>query len=174
MSRYNLDYSTPIPDISVFINCDTVLAIDLESLNLGQCDEFIFTIKNYDYANAPYVFLFRARVSDADKNGEVIFKIPYLTSLQLKQSAFYNMSVIVNAFDSKKPSIYNSITANGKIILRYGLPDLTTKFTIDGCEEYEIISTRLERVNDDTIDCQGIPGGILGMRLEAVEDQEDI
>lgn len=175
MSRYNLDYSTPIPDISVFINCDTVLAINLKALELGPYDEFIFTIKNFDYAKAPYVFLFRARLSDADKNGEVIFRIPYLTSLQLKQDAFYNMSVITNAFDPKKPSIYTGITDNGKILLRYGLPDLTTKFTIDGCDEYEIVSTRLELVDADAgRDYQGIPGGILGMRLETIEEQEDI
>jgi hypothetical protein len=35
-----------MPDITVYMNCDTRLAINLSMFNLGENDEFIFAIKN--------------------------------------------------------------------------------------------------------------------------------
>lgn len=114
-----------IPDITIFVNCDTVLAVNLAAINLGDNDEFIFTIKNYDYIYSPYIYLFKARKTDIDENGEILFKIPPEVSRQIKQSAFYNFAVLVNAFDEEKETEYHKLTTNGKIILELGAQDLT-------------------------------------------------
>ena len=70
-----------LPDVHISVNCDTVLAINLRELKIGENDEFVFTIKNYDYINSSYVFIFRAKLSDADQNGEVVFKMAHFTLL---------------------------------------------------------------------------------------------
>ena len=91
-----------MPEITVYMNCDTRLAINLRMFDLGENDEFIFAIKNYSYIDSAYVFLFRARKDDIDENGEVIFKITPAASKHLKPGAFYNFAVLMDAFDPKK------------------------------------------------------------------------
>ena len=46
MQSYCTDYLATLPDITVYINCDTRLAINLKTFGLGDNDEFIFAIKN--------------------------------------------------------------------------------------------------------------------------------
>ena len=121
---YYLDHFI-LPDITVKMNCDTPLAVNLRMLNLGVNDEFIFTIKNYDYIESPYVFIFKARKSDEDANGEVFFKITPEASKKLKHGAFYNFTVFINAFDKQKETEYRKLTNNGKIIIDYGAQDFT-------------------------------------------------
>jgi hypothetical protein len=113
-----------MPAITIYMNCDTRLAINLKMFNLGDNDEFIFVIKNYDYIESGYEYLFRARKSDIDENGEVIFKISPKTSKRLKPGAFYNFAMFVNAYDRKKPTEYKKLTENGEIHLEYGAQDM--------------------------------------------------
>ena len=113
-----------MPDIVVYMNCDTRLAINLRMFNLGDNDEFIFAIKNYSYINSPYVFLFKARKSDIDENGEVIFKITPAASKHLKPGAFYNFSVLINAFDKRKETEYKKLTDNGNVLIQYSQTNL--------------------------------------------------
>ena len=49
MFSYCTDYLATMPDITVYMNCDTRLAINLGMFNLSENDEFIFAIKNYSY-----------------------------------------------------------------------------------------------------------------------------
>ena len=62
MLSYCSNYLATMPDITVYMNCDTRLAINLSIFELGDDDEFIFAIKNYSYIDSSYVFLFRARI----------------------------------------------------------------------------------------------------------------
>lgn len=114
-----------LPDITVYMNCDTRLAVNLRLLELEDNDELIFTIKNYNYIDSSYVFLFRARNSDMDEHGEVIFKIPPAASKRLKPGAFYNFAVLLDAFDPQKETEYKKMTGNGNIRIEYGAQDLT-------------------------------------------------
>lgn len=142
-----------MPDITVFINCDTILAINLRVLDLSENDEFIFTVKNYDYIDSPCIFLFRARKTDADERGEVVFKIPPKVSKQLKPGAFYNFAVLVNAFDIKKETEYRKLTDNGAIKLEYGAQDLTISPDFDASDRTdEIVSMRLELIDSASED----------------------
>jgi hypothetical protein len=136
-----------MPEITVFTSCDTILAVNLRMFNIQEYDEFIFTIKNYDYTGAPYVFLYRAKLSDVDRNGEVIFKIPQVASKHLKPGAFYNVLVLKNAFDAKQETSCVRLTDNGKINLIYGAHDLAVVPDYDELE-YDVISARLELVNE--------------------------
>ena len=154
-----------MPPITVYINCDTKLAINLGAFNLGEYDEFIFAIKNYNYIDSPYVFLFRARKSDIDENGEVIFKITPTASKQLKPGAFYNFAVLLNAFDPKKETEYKKLTENGDILLDYGAQDLTIQ-TESSNSAYDIVGVRLERSDIALDKPTNVVGKVLGMRLE--------
>ena len=154
-----------MPPITVYINCDTKLAINLGAFNLGEHDEFIFAIKNYSYIDSPYVFLFRARKSDIDENGEVIFKITPAASKQLKQGAFYNFAVLLNAFDPKKETEYKKLTENGDIFLDYGAQDLTMQSEAPA-PAYDIVGVRLERSDTTLVKPTNVAGKVLGMRLE--------
>ena len=127
MLSYCTNYWADAPDIVVYMNCDTQLAIKINECGLTEDDELIFVIKNFNYIDSPYVFLFRARLSDADNNGEVIFKITPTESKQLKPDAFYNLAVLNNAFNPKKPTEYKKLTKNGRVLIEYGAQDLTTK-----------------------------------------------
>ena len=169
MQSYQTNYSTTVPDIVVHTNCDTILAVNLRALELGAKDEFIFVIKNYDYIDSPYVYIFRAKSSDVNRDGEVIFKIPSSASKHMKHDAFYSMAVLVDAFDVKRETVYKKFGDNGKIILSYGAQDLIVS-DIAGIDDYEIISMRLEPVADDTdfISC-AIANEIVGMSLELIE-----
>lgn len=169
MLSYCTNYLATMPDITVYMNCDTRLAINLQMFDLGENDEFIFAIKNYSYIDSPYVFLFRARKSDIDENGEVIFKITPAASKQLKPGAFYNFAVLADAFDPKKETEYKKLTDNGNIIIEYGAQDLTveTELTEVGIS---VSGVRLELLDEvSSIDPNDIRGQIVGMRLEPLD-----
>ena len=169
MFSYCTNYTATMPDITVYMNCDTRLAINLRMFNLGDNDEFIFAIKNYSYIDSPYVFLFRARKSDIDENGEVIFKITPAASKHLKPGAFYNFAVLQNAFDKRKETEYKKLTENGNIIIEYGAQDI---LVYDECDdpESEIISVKLERVTEATdLKANKFMGEVVGLRLESID-----
>lgn len=170
MLSYCTNYWDAMPDVNVYMNCDTRLAINLSAFNLGENDEFIFAIKNYSYIDSPYVFLFRARKADIDENGEVIFKITPAASKQLKPGAFYNFAVLLNAFDPKKETEYKKLTDNGNILIDYGAQDLTVKNELNDLA-CEIVGVRLERLDSSSIiKPNTVFGEILGMRLELIEE----
>lgn len=169
MLSYCTNYLATMPEITIYMNCDTRLAINLRMFDLGENDEFIFAIKNYDYIDSPYVFLFRARQSDIDENGEVIFKITPATSKHIKPGAFYNFSMLANAFDLRKETEYKKLTENGAIRLEYGAQDLTVdnELTAQG---YEAVRMRLERIDDDAnMDPSILGSTISGMYLEPID-----
>ena len=170
MFSYCTNYTATMPDITVYMNCDTRLAINLRMFNLGENDEFIFAIKNYSHIDSPYVFLFRARASDIDENGEVLFKITPAESKQLKPGAFYNFAVLHNAFDRRKETEYKKLTDNGNIIIEYGAQDILV-YSKDDNPENEIVSVRLEPINDSLgLETNMFMSDIIGMRLELIEE----
>lgn len=167
------NYLNSVPNITVYINCDTRLAINLRMFGLGENDEFIFVIKNFNYIDSPCVYLFRARKSDMNENGEVIFKITPADSKRLKPGAFYNFAVLLNAFDKYSETEYRKLTENGKIIIEYGAQDLSIE--PDYADNVkEIISVRLEPIQD----VNDIPENpkdkstykIVGLHLEMLEE----
>ena len=163
------NYLATMPEITVYMNCDTRLAINLRMFDLGDNDEFIFAIKNYDYIDSGYVYLYRARKSDIDKNGEVIFKIAPEVSKQLKPGAFYNFSIMANAFDLRTPTEYKKLTENGSIYIEYGAQDLLVKPSADEAGYDNVESVRLEPVSDENADSVLSPymsSRLVGMRLE--------
>lgn len=162
------NYLATMPDITVYMNCDTRLAINLRMFNLNEHDEFIFAIKNYNHIDSPYVFLFRARKGDEDENGEIIFKISPEISKQIKPGAFYNFSLLINAFNTKEQTEYKKLTDNGNILIEYGAQDLA--LPEDTNQAYsEIISVRLERT-DEALSDSPIRGNIIGIRLECIDN----
>lgn len=167
MLSYCTNYLATMPEITVYMNCDTRLAINLRLFDLGENDEFIFAIKNYSYIDSPYVFLFRARKSDIDDNGEVLFKITPEASKQLRQGAFYNFSVLANAFDPKKDTEYKKLTDNGAIRIEYGAQDLTIKTELSDMK-CEVIGVRLEPIQAPALPPTTL-GEIVGMRLEPID-----
>lgn len=147
MFSYSTDYLATMPDITVYMNCDTRLAINLKMFGLGDNDEFIFAIKNFNYVDSPYVFLFRAKKADMDERGEVIFKITPKASKALKPGAFYNFALLVNAYDRKQPTEYKKLTDNGRIIIDYGAQDLLIQSsTIPELGEGGIIAGKLTKI----------------------------
>jgi hypothetical protein len=159
-----------MPDITVYINCDTRLAVNLRMFDLGDNDEFVFAIKNYNHINSPYVYLFKARKTDIDENGEVLFKIAPEVSRQIKPGAFYNFSVLLNAYDPKKETEYKKLTDNGNIRLEYGAQDLQTKPSSND-PKGEIVSVRFELLPENEeagVPSQYLSSKIVGMRLEEV------
>lgn len=169
MLSYCTNYLATMPDITVYMNCDTRLAINLRMFDLGENDEFIFAIKNYSYIDSPYVFLFRARKSDIDENGEVLFKITPAASKQLKPGAFYNFAILADAFDPKKETEYKKLTDNGNINIEYGAQDLEikTEFTSD---KFEVLGVRLELLDELSHVKPQVFGEIIGMRLEPIDE----
>lgn len=169
MFSYCTNSLIAVPEMAVYMNCDTVLAINLRMFDIGENDEFIFTIKNYDYIDSPCIFMQKFRTSDINVNGEVLFKIPSEVSKQIKPSAFYNFALMVNAFDLREPAIYKKLTENGAIHVKYGAQDVLTKPGV-GEESYDIISVRLEHVSDGTVAVpnQYLSGKIISMKLEEV------
>lgn len=185
------NYFTVMPEITVYINCDTRLAINLQMFDLGENDEFIFVIKNYNYIKSPYVFMYRARKSDIDDNGEILFKIPPEASQHIKPGAFYNCSVMLNAFDPQSETEYKKLTTNGSIRLEYGAQDLTIPHEgadtepgfistilgmrlelldeISSVKPCEVQGVRLELI-DEISTVPPAVSEILGMRIEAIED----
>ena len=172
MLSYCTNYLATMPDITVYMNCDTRLAINLRMFDLGENDEFIFAIKNYSYIDSPYVFLFRARKSDIDENGEVIFKITPAASKHLKPGAFYNFAVLVDAFDPKKETEYKKLTDNGNIIIEYGAQDLTVKTELEEMGiSCSIAGVRLELLDAISSVTPTEPKwDVLGVRLELLDE----
>ena len=169
MLSYCTRYWENMPEITVYMNCDTRLAINLRMFDLGENDEFIFVIKNYDYIESPYAFLYRARKTDIDENGEIIFKISPETSKHIKPGAFYNCAVLINAFDVHKDTEYRKLTENGSIRVEYGAQDLLVKTELTGTD-YDIIKMRLEKLDDDTDqEISALSSRITGMRLEPLD-----
>jgi hypothetical protein len=160
-----------MPDITVYMNCDTRLAINLQMFDLQENDEFIFAIKNYNYIESPAVFLFRARSTDMDENGEVLFKITPEASKKLKPKAFYNFSILKNAFNEKLETEYKRLTDNGAVILEYGAHDLALD-VVDSEQPMfnEIVNMRLELIDDVLGGSHHINGEVVGIRLECLEN----
>lgn len=174
MLNYCTNYTATMPDITVYMNCDTRLAINLRMIGLGDNDEFIFTIKNYNYIDSSYVFSFRARNADTDENGEVIFTIPPEASKHIKPGAFYNFTVLTNVYDSKKETEYKKLTDNGNILIEYGAHDLTVKHeSEDGAEVFisTILGMRLELL-DEISSVQ--PCEVEGVRLELIDEVSSV
>ena len=168
MIGYCTNYLAKMPDITVYMNCDTRLAINLRMFNLGEKDEFIFTIKNYNYIESPYVFMFRARKDQINDSGEVLFKITPATSKHIKPGAFYNFAVLVNAFEPRESTEYKKLTENGNIVIEYGAQDLRTN-TEASESDYEVISMRLERLDREEDSPSLLYNTIIGVSLEQVE-----
>lgn len=168
MLSYCTDYLATVPEITVYINCDTRLAINLRLFDLGENDEFIFAIKNYNHIESPYVFLHRVRKSDIDETtGEVIFKIPPEVSKQLKPGAFYNFALLINAFDVYKPTEYKKLTGNGVIRLEYGAQDIRVKTeTTNMVDEYMNIT--LEQL-DDSAELTNLSSIVTDIHLEQID-----
>ena len=165
------NYLATVPEITIYINCDTRLAVNLSLFDLGDKDEFIFAIKNYNYIESDYVYLHRARKSDIDNNGEIIFKITPEISQQIKPGAFYNFSLLANAFDLKAPTEYKKLTDNGVIRLEYGAQDITVKPSAEDEGYSSIESARLEPISDEEADSALNPytyGTLVGFRVEEV------
>ena len=165
------NYLSTMPEVTVYMNCDTRLAINLAMFELSDKDEFIFAIKNYSYIDSGYVYLFRARKRDIDANGEVIFRITPEVSKHIKPGAFYNFAILTNAFDTKAPTEYKKLTDNGDIRIEYGAQDLLVK-PADGEEGYSIDKARLEPISDETPDSEPntyTSSRIAGLRLEEVK-----
>ena len=176
MLSYCTNYLATMPEITVYMNCDTRLAINLRMFDLGENDEFIFAIKNYSYIDSPYVFLFRARKDDIDENGEVIFKITPAASKHLKPGAFYNFAVLMDAFDPKKETEYKKLTDNGNINIEYGAQDLTIEPEQDEKDfACSIVGVRLELLDAiSSIDPEKFKCEVLGVRLEPVDEISSI
>lgn len=165
------NYLATMPEITVYMNCDTRLAINLRMFDLGDNDEFIFAIKNYSYIDSGYVYLYRARTKDIDKNGEIIFKIPPEVSKRIKPGAFYNFSILANAFDLRTPTEYKKLTDNGTIHIEYGAQDILVKPAEGELGYDEVTGIRLESVSDESADSVLSPyasSRIVGMRVEEV------
>ena len=165
MLSYCTNYLATMPDITIYMNCDTRLAINLSMFELSDYDEFIFVIKNYNYIDSSYAFLFRARKEDMDENGEVIFNIDPDASKNIKPGAFYNFAVMINAFNKNKPTEYKKITENGKVHIEYGAQDLALPAPEEPKSPFEeIIAARLEETEETST--SAINGAILDVTLE--------
>lgn len=162
------NYLAAVPDITVYMNCDTRLAINLSVFDLNEHDEFIFVIKNYDYIDSSYAFLFRARKADMDENGEVIFKIDPDASKNIKPGAFYNFALLINAFNKYMPTEYRKLTDNGRVVVEYGAHDLALPEPEEPKSPFsDILAARLEAADEDGA---GFIGGVIAdVRLEDSE-----
>ena len=77
---------------------------------------------------------------------------------------------MLNAFDKRKETEYKKLTDNGNIIIEYGAQDLLVPYA-EGESESEIISVRLEPVEDDMpLTANRFMGEIVGMHLELMEE----
>ena len=148
MLNYFINHLIPAPDIAINMNCATRLAINLPMFNLGEHDELIFTIKNYDYIDSPNVFTYTFHKGEEDENGEVFFKIPVEASKKLVPDAFYNFTVFTDANNPLVGTEYKKITHNGKIRLEYGAHDLKV-ISGDIIPTGEIVGIRFELISED-------------------------
>jgi hypothetical protein len=165
MLGYCTSYLATMPAITVYMNCDTRLAINLSIFELGEHDEFIFVIKNYDYIDSSYAFIFRARKCDMDRHGEVIFNIDPDASKKIKPGAFYNFALLKDAFNPTKLTEYKKLTENGKINIEYGAHDLALPDPEEPISPFsDILAARLEATDNTASPL--INGVIKGIRLE--------
>ena len=172
MQRNNKDNLVKVPDITIFMNCDTCLAINLATCTLSDKDELVFVIKNYDYIDSSYAFLFKTNTTEMDENGEVIFSIDPDAAKNIKSGAFYNLAVLVNAFDMNRPTEYRKLTENGKITIEYGAHDLALPEPVEPTSPYrEILAARVEPTNEVT--CGTAPGAIIGVALEKLSEVDE-
>jgi hypothetical protein len=149
MFGYCANYSATMPDITVSINCDTYFAVNASVFNLTDKDEFIFAVKNYDHVDSPYAFLLRARKSDIDENGEIVFKIPSEDTKNIKPDAFYYFAVLLNAYARDFETAYKKLTDNGKVFVDYGAQDLTVPTDERDQILNEILRVRTEAVVEE-------------------------
>jgi hypothetical protein len=166
------NYLATMPEITIYMNCDTRLAMNLSLFDLSENDEFIFAIKNYNYIDSDYVYLYRARKSEIHpETGEIIFKITPEVSKRIKPGAFYNFSILANAFDLRVPTEYKKLTDNGAIRIEYGAQDILVKPAEGEVGYDDITGIRLEPISDETADSVLSPyasSRIVGMRVEEV------
>lgn len=174
MFSYCTNYTATMPDVTVYMNCDTRLAINLSKFQLNKNDEFIFVIKNYNYINSSYVYIYRAKASEINTNGEILLRITPAVSKYIKPGAFYTLAVLRNAFEPTEPTEYQKLTDNGKILIEYGAQDLmvTTGSDSEVAYDDEVIGVRLEPIDDtDTnIEITSAISSVVGVRLELVEE----
>lgn len=171
MLNCGTNFLATMPEITVYMNCDTRLAINLRMFDLSEHDEFIFAIKNYNYIDSSYAFLFRARKADIDRNGEVIFNIDPDASKNIKPGAFYNFALLINAFNPNQLTEYKKLTENGKIRIEYGAQDLALpEPELPASQFSEILSAHLEPT--DEISDGVVRGTILDMHLERCSDSD--
>ena len=113
----------------------------------------------------------QTRIKQCDKNGEIIFKITPEISKRIKPGAFYNFSVLANAFDLRTPTEYKKLTDNGLINIEYGAQDILVKPADEEKGYDNVESIRLEPVSDENVDSVISPymsSRLVGMRLEEV------
>jgi hypothetical protein len=165
MLSYCSNYLAAMPDITVYMNCDTRLAINLSMFELGEYDEFIFVIKNFNYIDSSYAYIFRARKEDMDDHGEVIFNIDPDASKNIKPGAFYNFALLMNAFNPKVLTEYRKLTENGKVIIEYGAQDLALPEPEAPKSPFsDILSARVEQTDD--VSSGVVKGAIVDIHLE--------
>ena len=163
------NYLAVMPDITIYMNCDTRLAINLSMFKLSEYDELIFTIKNFSYIDSSYVFMYRARKSDMNKHGEVIFNIDPDISKNIKPGAFYNFTLLVNAFNPTIPTEYKKLTDNGKIIIEYGAHNFDVPEPEAPNPPFsEILAARLEET--DKVDPGMTKNTLVAVEFEEVEE----
>ena len=112
-----------VPDITVYVNCNTHFAINVKHFNLTDEETLVFAIKNYDYIGAPTIFTSEIVKDDENAKGECVIKIPPEVSRKIIPGAFYTF-VLVSTDTESGESIYTKLTKNGNINLDYGAPDL--------------------------------------------------
>lgn len=165
MFSYCTDYTSTMPVLTVYMNCDSRIAINLDMFNLDKNDEFIFVIKNHSYIESPYVFLYKAKVTDKDENGEIFIRIPPATSKHIKPGAFYNCAVMKNAYDLRLATEYQKLTDNGRVVVEYGAHDFLAHVDTDG----EIVDVRLEPIGENSsVNANVFASEITGIRLEHI------
>jgi hypothetical protein len=141
-----------MPDITVYMNCDTRLAINISMFELGEYDELIFVIKNYSYKDSSYAYMFRAHKGDEDEHGEVIFKIDPDVSKLIKPGAFYNFTILINALNKHVPTEYKKLTDNGRVLIEYGAQDLLIEGPVMPAPFAEVMNARIEPTCDNDVD----------------------
>ncbi len=175
MLSYCTDYLATMPDITVYMNCDTRLAINLQMFNLSENDEFVFAIKNHSYIESPYAFLKRFRADSIDENGEVIFRITPEESKRIKPGAIYNFSVLINAFNRRAETEYKKLTDNGNVLIEYGAHDLALPVEqqpLTG-DSFQIVDVKLEDPNT-VVEALSLNDTIVRASIIKVSETEEV
>ena len=119
-----------------------------EETNSDSAEEYL--IKASEGINNPKAL--KKYETDEDDNdmiyylpetGEIVFKITPEVSKRIKPGAFYNFSILANAFDLRTPTEYKKLTDNGAIHLEYGAQDITVKPSADEAKYNNIESIKL-------------------------------